>query len=132
MFLSLTNKEVVDTGYDVVNIIISSCSSQAVAIVKKNDEYFEVHQYSLSTYQLLYKHSYEGKYVRMNLIEESCDGKSFAIAYQDNGTFFVQVIAKSGEVVDTLNVTEHLVLNTESQPILGFFEPLITSVFVPS
>jgi hypothetical protein len=36
----------------------------------------------------------------MNLVEQSDDGKTIAIAYQDNGRFFVNVMKTDGEELD--------------------------------
>jgi hypothetical protein len=54
-----------------------------------------------------------------------------AIAYQDNGRFFVKVISTAGEELDHFDVSKHLVIDDQSKPITGFWEPLITSVFIP-
>ena len=67
----------------------------------------------------------------MNLVEQSDDGKVIAIAYQDNGRFFVDVMRTDGEQLDHFDVSAHLVIDEQSTPITGFWEPLITSVFIP-
>lgn len=67
----------------------------------------------------------------MNLVEQSNDGKTIAIAYQDNGRFFVNVMKTDGEELDQFDVSAHLVIDEQSTPITGFWEPLITSVFIP-
>ena len=59
------------------------------------------------------------------------DGKTIAIAYQDNGRFFVNVMKTDGEELDHFDVSAHLVIDEQSTPITGFWEPLITSVFIP-
>ena len=66
----------------------------------------------------------------MNLIEQSDDGLMFAIAFQDNGQFFVSIIDFEGEEVDRVNVSEILEIDNKSKGIEGFWEPMITSVFL--
>ena len=53
----------------------------------------------------------------------------FAIAYQDNGVFFVNVIDNQGKEISTIDVTDHLKLDASSKPVTGFMEPLITCCF---
>jgi hypothetical protein len=66
----------------------------------------------------------------MNLIEQSDDGKIFAIAYQDNGEFWVSIVTFEGNEIDKVNVSEILDLDNKSKGIPGFWEPMITCVFV--
>jgi hypothetical protein len=67
----------------------------------------------------------------MALVEQTDDGKTVAVAYQDNGRFFVSVMNTAGDELDHFDVSSHLVLDDQSKPITGFWEPLITSVFIP-
>ena len=66
----------------------------------------------------------------MNLIEQSDDGKIFAIAYQDNGHFWVSIVTFEGDEIDRVDVSEILDLDYKSIGIPGFWEPMITCVFV--
>ena len=68
----------------------------------------------------------------MNHIEQSKEGDVYAIAYQDNGKFFVECIDNKGEVKDKLDVSETVVVDDQSKPITGFWEPLITCAFIPN
>jgi len=67
----------------------------------------------------------------MNLIEQSDDGKVFAIAYQDNGHFWVSIVTYEGEEIDRIDVSQILGdLDDKSKGIPGFWEPMITCVFI--
>lgn len=66
----------------------------------------------------------------MNLIEQDYAAKYFAVAYQDNGKFFLSVVSNTGEELDNLNVSKLLALDDQSKPITGFWEPLITCSFI--
>jgi len=68
----------------------------------------------------------------MNTIEQSLDGETFCIAYQDNGKFRVNIVNNQGHEVDTINVSEFLELDNLSKPISGFWEPLICACFIPA
>jgi len=72
-----------------------------------------------------------GSYLKMNEVTESDFEDMFAIAYQDNGKFFVLVCDMKGHDIVTINVTDLLVLNDLSKPITGFWEPLIVLTFLP-
>ena len=70
---------------DVVNVIITYDSKFAIAIVNDMDEHFQVKGYDLNTFECKWVSFFEGVYIKMALIEQTIDGKIFAIAYQDNG-----------------------------------------------
>ena len=56
LFQDLTHRVYVETDFDVVNIIISQDSKHTVAIVCENDEHFQIQCYSLTTFELKFKH----------------------------------------------------------------------------
>lgn len=66
----------------------------------------------------------------MNLIEQNAAGNKFAVAYQDNGNFFVSVVSNKGEELDNVKITDLLSLDAGSKPITGFGEPMITCCFL--
>jgi len=68
----------------------------------------------------------------MNVIEQNLKGDTFAIAYQDNGTFHVSFVDNTGKELDDLNVSapNNLALDTGSLPIFGFFQPMISVCFI--
>ena len=66
----------------------------------------------------------------MNLIEQNNKGNVFAVAYQDNGNFYVNIINNKGEELDSVNLSSLLALPATSLPITGFGEPMITCCFI--
>ena len=52
------------------------------------------------------------------------------MAYQDNGVYFIEVISNQGKVVRSLNVSKFIKIDDKSKPLCGFWEPLITGVFI--
>ena len=52
------------------------------------------------------------------------------VGYQDDGKFFVYAISNQGEVLTHLDVSELLELDDESKSLDGFYEPLITAIFL--
>ena len=54
----------------------------------------------------------------------------FAVAYQDNGHFYVSVVTFEGQEIDHVDVSEILDLDYKSIGIPGFMEPMITCVFI--
>jgi hypothetical protein len=130
MFKDLTKRSYIDTEYDVVSMIITYDSKHALAIVSKSDEEFMVQEYSLDTSERKFSHTYKGRYLKMNLIEQTLKGDMFAICYQDNGAFFVSFLDNQGNELDQLDVSAKLELNDASKPITGFAEPIITCAFV--
>ena len=130
LFTDLTRRQWINTELDVVQIVINYTSKYVIAIVNDKDEHFEIQEYSLDTYQKLFTREVKGEYIKMNLIEQSNCGGFFAIAYQDNGKYFVLFIDEHGKELDLLNVSQKLAIDDKSKPITGFWEPLITVCFV--
>jgi hypothetical protein len=80
-------------------------SKSALAIVAKGDENFELQSWSLTEYNMNFDIKFEGTYLKMNLIEQNNAGSKFAVAYQDNGEFYVSVINNKGEELDNVKIT---------------------------
>ena len=68
----------------------------------------------------------------MKLVEQNSDGNIIAVAYQDNGQMNVSVLDMKGEELDNIDVSDHLKLDRKSQPISGFYEPIMTCCFLPN
>ena len=130
LFTDLTRRQWINTELDVVQIVINYTSKYVIAIANDKDEHFEIQQYSLENYQKLYTKEIKGEYLKMNLVEQSNCGGYFAVAYQDNGKYFVLFFDEHGKELDLLNVSQKLAIDDKSKPITGFWEPLITVCFV--
>lgn len=74
----------------------------------------------------------------MKEIEQSDDGQTLAICYQDDGEFWVQILKADGggkpegESIDLVNVSKILYLDKKSKGISGFWEPMMTCAFIPA
>lgn len=88
----MTKRNQVDTEFDVVAMIITYDSKHALSIVSKSDEEFYVQEYDLNTSERKFSQVYRGRYIKMSLIEQTLDGTTFAICYQDNGLFYVSFL----------------------------------------
>lgn len=66
----------------------------------------------------------------MNVIEQNLAGEVIAIAYQDDGVFYVRVLDNKGKTLQDLNVSEIIGTDNMSKPIEGINEPLISCVFI--
>ena len=101
----MTKRTFVDTHYDVVSMIIAYGSRFCLGILKKADEHYEIRQYSLTTQQMTYKKEFHGEYIKMGVIEQNSNGEVFAVAYQDNGKFFVSIFNNEGEDIGTIDIS---------------------------
>tara|TARA_B110000285_G_C15111973_1_gene611650 strand:+ start:242 stop:550 length:309 start_codon:yes stop_codon:yes gene_type:complete len=77
-------------------------------------------------------HAFEGEFLKMNIIEQNAAGTQYAVAYQDNGHFRVLVITNQGEEIVDLDVASIIGTDSDSKPLSGFHEPLISAVFLPN
>ena len=68
----------------------------------------------------------------MNIVEQNVAGNQYAVAYQDNGQFRVLIITNKGEEIIDLDVGAIIGTDSESKPLSGFHEPLISAVFLPN
>jgi hypothetical protein len=106
LFQDLTRRTYVDTKYDVVSMMITYDSLLGVAIVIENDETFYLQAYNLDTNERVFNLKYSGKYLKMNIVEQTLDGKLLACCYQDNGKYRVTFIDNTGNELDNLDVSE--------------------------
>ena len=107
----MTKRNFIDTELDVVSMVVAYDSKRTLAICNDQDEEFQLQSFSLLTNKLEFKKVYKGTYIKMNLIEQTYDAKYFAVAYQDNGKFFLSVVNNEGEELDNLNVSKLLSLD---------------------
>ena len=118
-----------NTDMKVVEAIVTYDSKHAVVVLSDGDTEFELQEYDVAEAQLVFSKEYKGTYLKMNNIEQNSEGTVFAIAYQDNGSFYVNIITNTGKEIDTVEVSKALSLDDKSKPVTGFMEPLITCCF---
>lgn len=132
----MTERYEIDThDFEVINIVITYGSKYAIAIVKDSAstdrDHFEILGYSLKSFQQKWCHAVDGTYIKMKTIEQSDDGKTLAVCYQDDGVFHVLLLTADGQVIDDVNVSKMLHLDKKAKPVEGFWEPGIVCSFIP-
>lgn len=68
----------------------------------------------------------------MKNIEQSDDGKTLAVCYQDDGVFKILTLTDGGEIIQDINVSKILSLDNKAKPVEGFWEPGMVCSFIPS
>jgi hypothetical protein len=81
LFQDLTKRTYIDTIFDVVSMIITYDSKHAIAIVTESDESFQMQGYDLNTNDRVFSVPFTGRYIKMNLVEQTLDGKILAVGY---------------------------------------------------
>ena len=133
LFQDLTKRHIIETDHmDVIEMAISYDSKYCLCIVRKSDDEVQLIEFDLITYDRIFDVSFAGEYIKLNIIEQNEKGDLFAIAYQDNGQFFVRVLDNTGAQKCELDVSNIVKLDTESKPISGQEEPMITCAFIPN
>lgn len=135
-FRQLTERYEIDThDNEVINIIITYGSKYAIAVVKDSnqphEDKFQIIGYSLNSFQEKWCKQIDGVYIKMKAIEQSDDGKTLAICYQDDGVFHVLLMTSDGKFIDDVNVSNLLHLDKKAKPVEGFWEPGIVCSFIP-
>lgn len=112
-------------------MMMSNDSYLCLAILVLDDTLFKIKAYDLKTQELAFEKEFKGVYLRMNIIDQNKKGNTFAVGYQNNGQFYMQVFDNQGTDLATLDVNEVLEIDDGSKPVTGFYEPLITIAFKP-
>lgn len=128
---NLTLRNQIRTKLNVVSSIISYNADILVAILSDTTENFEIMGCRFKDSQEVFRIQYTGDYLQMSQIEQNDAGLVFAVAYQDNGVFFLDVFNNEGKKLDSLNVSDLTHLDQKSKGIQGFNEPMITAAFLP-
>jgi hypothetical protein len=99
VFKNLVKSTNVVTKYPIVSMIITYDSTKAITVTKYNDREYYVKQYDLETYDLTFEEKIGGgadQYIKLKEVEQSPDGKKYAICYNDDGKFFLRSFGKRG------------------------------------
>jgi hypothetical protein len=70
-----------------------------------------------------------GEFIKAQLIQQTNDGKTFAVAYMDDGHYRLIVFDYNRVIVD-FNVNEALKIDNNTIPINGFFQPFCVTAFM--
>ena len=124
--------------YPIVSCMITYDSKRAVTVTMKNDREYYVKQYSLETYGLLFEEKIGGNpesYIKLKEVEQNDKGDFHAIAYMDDGNFYIRTFGtetRSEEEIaaDEFFVNEAIGINDYTMPIDNFPDPFINICFI--
>ena len=146
VFKNLVKSTNVVTMWPIVSMIITYDSSKAITVTKANDREYFVKQYDLESYDLTFEEKIGGgqdQYIKLKEVEQSPDGKKYAICYNDDGKFYLRVFGKRGkgdtdkrdEAVikdNELDINALLKINNYTMCNQTFPDPFITCTFINS
>ena len=92
----MTKYRNVTTLYPIVSCMITYNSVSAVTVTKKDDREYWVKMYSLKTYELTFEEKVGGSkedYIKLKEVEQNAEGDYYAIAYHNDGNFFVRTFS---------------------------------------
>ena len=98
VFKNLLKQNNCPTMYPICSMIITYDSSKVIAVTKKDDSEQYIRQYDLETYEMTFSEKFGGKdedYIKMKEVEQSSDGKNYAIIYNNDGHFFLRTFGKA-------------------------------------
>ena len=81
------------TQYPIVSMIITYDSKKVIAITKKDDAEQYVRQFDLESYDQTFTEMIGGKetsYIKIKEVEQTSDGKKYAVVYNDDGHFYMR------------------------------------------
>lgn len=138
VFKNLLKQSNVPTLWPICSMIITYDSTKAVTVTKKDDTTYFVKQYDLESYKMTFEEKIGGdpkSYIKLKEVEQSADGKKYAIVYNDDGVFFLRTFKKEtrkdDEIQkDELNINKLLGLNNHTMCNQTFPDPFITCTFV--
>ena len=138
VFKNLVKANNIVTMYPIISMIITYDSTKAVTVTKKSDEEYYVKQYDLEKYDMTFEEKIggePGQYIKLKEVEQDPLGTQFAIAYCDDGKFFVRTFGKDSRTEDEikkneLDVNKLLGINDYTMCNQSFPDPFITCCFV--
>lgn len=86
-------------------MIITYDSTKAVTVTKRNDKEYYVKQYDLESYEMTFEEKIGGlpeQYIKLKEVEQSSDGKKYAIVYNDDGVFYLRTFFKVTRTEDEI------------------------------
>ena len=119
-------------------MIITYDSTKAITVTKRNDSEYYVKQYDLESYKMTFEEKIGGdpnQYIKLKEVEQTSDGKKYAIVYNDDGVFYLRTFFKMTRTEDEikkeeLNINKLLGLNNYTMCNQSFPDPFITCSFV--
>lgn len=63
-----------------------------MAIIMISDLEYELRGYCLTEFVEIWRVKFQGDFVKLNMIEQTNSGEKYAVAWQDNGHFYLKVI----------------------------------------
>ena len=97
------------TMYSICSMIITYDSTKVITVTRRNDSEYYVKQYDLETYEMTFEEMIGGnelQYIKLKEVEQSPDGKKYAIAYNDDGKFYVRTFGKTTRTADEIKKDE--------------------------
>ena len=105
VFKNLIKSSNVPTLYPICSIIITYDSTKAITVTKRSDKEYYVKQYDLESYNMTFEEKVGGgddQYIKLKEVEQSSDGKKYAICYNDDGKFYLRTFAKVTRTEDEI------------------------------
>lgn len=125
--------------YKITSVIISYDSQLAITNTKKNDREYYIKMYSLSTNEQIFEEKVGGgpkDYIKVKEVEQSADGKQYAIVYNNDGKFRLRNFGREQRndeqqiFNDELDINQLLGIDDWTMAIQGFPDPYITCTFI--
>jgi hypothetical protein len=116
VFKNLLKQSNVPTTFPICSMIITYDSTKVIAVTKKDDSEQYIRQYDLETYKMTFSEKFGGKeddYIKMKEVEQSSDGKNYAIVYNNDGHFYLRTFGKKPEIGDDLERSEEEIAANE-------------------
>ena len=125
-------------------MIITYDSKKVIAITKKDDAEQYVRQFDLESYDQTFTEMIGGKetsYIKIKEVEQTSDGKKYAVVYNDDGHFYMRTFeqtSKAGgpertpeEIKDSeLDINKLIDCNNHTMCNQTFPDPFITCTFL--
>lgn len=118
--------------------MITYDSKLAITVNEVSDSEYLVKQYSLENYALMFEETIGGnpeQYIKIKDVEQNATGKEFAIAYLDDGKFYIRTFGTTTRTQEEIEeeefyVNEAIDINDFTMPVNDFPDPFITCTFI--
>ena len=97
LFDNMLKSKRIESKSPIMSMMITYDSSKVFTVTKMNDIECRIKQYDLVTYQITFSETIGGKpgdHIKLKEIEQSSDGKKYALVYNNDGIYVLRTFGK--------------------------------------
>lgn len=127
-FLDMTDRQKIFTHYDVISIIITHDSKQAITVLYQSDKLYYIRLYQLESDDMN-EYKLMGKHLKCYEVQQNSEGTIYMIPFLDAGVFRLMIF-DNNVVLSDIHINELLGIDSSTIAINGVHDPIINACFL--